>query len=399
MQRKVLGPLLGAQALSSAGTSISTVALALMVWELTGSALQMGGVMAAATFPLIITSLMGGAVLDRFSAKAVMVTADVGRAVLIFSMPFAAEFSAGLIYAVACLVGVFSAVFNPAQAKLTAELATPDYLVKANSYLGVCRDGAELIGYLVGGALVATIGYRLSFAIDSASYALSAALLLWLPRPGPRAEGGTRVGALLAEWPRVFLRLWRDPALRTNLLLAVVPCGLVMMSMPLSWALVLDEFAAGQFALGVMEASVAGGLIVGGLVISRMALRQDKNLYVLLALVSIAACMVGIRFSDYLWLSILLMGILGMVSVGMFVPSITMFQEAPARGDRGRLLAVRAGFGQVGATAGYFLGGLIGQAAGVRTGFMIAGLAILVSSLAIYLPYRWRVVRGIMLDV
>jgi MFS family permease len=400
MQNRVLRRLLSAQALSSAGTSISTVALVIMVGRLTGSALHMGAVMAVTTLPLIVTSWVGGAMLDRFSAKKVMIVADLARAAAIISLPFLAEVRVGLIYAVACLMGIFTAVFNPGQMKLTSELVGREELVKANSYLSVSRDGAELLGYLAGGALVAAVGYKWSFALDSLSYLASAALLLGLPRPTVRSQAPAPVRQLVAESPRVFMRLWRDPALRTNLLLAVFPLVFVMMSIPISYGLVLDVFKADDWAIGVLEASIAAGLIVGGLAISRMKLKQDKNLYVLLSLLLVAACLVGIRFSDYLGLSIWLMGMAGIANVGVFVPSITMFQEAPGEGDKGRLLAIRGGFGQVGSTIGFLVGGFVGQWLGVRTAFLVAGLAIIVVSLAIYTPYgvgiarRARMARG-----
>ena len=82
----------------------------------------MGGVLAISTFPLVVTSFVGGALLDRFSAKNVMVLSDVVRAVLIFSMPFLAEKAVGLIYVVAALIGVCSALFNPGQIKLVGDL-------------------------------------------------------------------------------------------------------------------------------------------------------------------------------------------------------------------------------------------------------------------------------------
>jgi len=385
---KVLGRLLAAQALSSAGTSISMVALVIMVGELTGSPLQMGGVLAVSTFPLIITSWIGGAVLDRFSAKALMVLADIARAVLIFALPYAAEVHVGLIYLVACLVGVFSAVFNPGQVKLTSELVTREQLVKANSYLSVSRDGAEFVGYLAGGALVAAVGYLLSFAIDAVSYLASALLLIGLPRPAPRPGPPARVVDLIAQSPVVFGRLWRHPGLRTNLLLAVFPVMGLMMCLPISYGLVLDVFQAEDWAIGVLEGAIAAGLILGGLMLSRMKLGKDKNLYVLLSLVVVSACFVGIRFSDYLWLSIALMGVAGVANVGVFVPSITMFQETATEGDKGRLLALRGGSGQVGSTVGFLLGGLVGEALGIRRAFLVAGLAVVVVSLAIYIPYR-----------
>ena len=388
MSLRVLRRLLAAQAFSSVGTSISTIALVIMVGELTGSALQMGGVMAVATFPLIITSWVGGALLDRFSAKRVMVVADLARAALILTLPFLAEARTGFIYGVAGLVGIFSAVFNPGQIKLTSELVEQEDLVKANSYLSVSRDGAELMGYLAGGALVAAVGYKLAFALDSASYIASAVLLVGLPKPAPRIGAPTPVRRLMAESPQVFMRLWRHPGLRTNLLLAVFPVMFVMMSMPLSYALVLEDFQAGDWAVGVLEGAIAGGLILGGLAISRMALKKDKNLYVLCALVVVAACLVGISFSDYLWLSILLMGIGGIANVGVFVPSVTMYQESCAECDKGRVMAVRAGFGQVGSTAGFLLGGFLGHALGIRPGFMVAGLAVMATSVLIYVSYR-----------
>ncbi len=83
-----------------------------------------------------------------------MVLADAARAVLIFSMPFLAQQATGLIYVVAALLGIFSALFNPGQIKLVGEVVEKEHLVKANSYLGISRDGAELIGYLLGGVLV-----------------------------------------------------------------------------------------------------------------------------------------------------------------------------------------------------------------------------------------------------
>ncbi len=130
MRFRVLGRILVAQALSSVGTSMSTVALAFMVYKLTGSVLHMGGVMAVSTFPLVVTSFVGGAVLDRFSAKNVMVLSDVARAVLIFSMPFLAREAVGLIYLVAALIGVCSALFNPGQIKLIGDLVDREHLVQ-----------------------------------------------------------------------------------------------------------------------------------------------------------------------------------------------------------------------------------------------------------------------------
>ena len=388
MRLHVLWRILAAQALSSLGSSMSTIALGFMVLQLTGSVLHMGAVMAVAVFPLVVTSWIGGAVLDRYNSKQVMIASDAARAVLIFVMPFVAERAVGLIYLISFLVGVGSAFFNPGQIKLISDLCDRQHLVRANSYLSVSRDGAELIGFLAGGVLVAAVGYRPAFFIDAGSYVLSGLFLLGLPRVA-RGPGRTEsVATLVAESPAVFLRMWRNPALRTNLLMAVFGLMFIVMTSPNAYALVLQVFDGGAFELGLMEMIVGAGLILGGLVMSRAKLTRDKNTYVAASYVTVAVCFAAVFFSNNLWACIALVGIAGFMNVGMFVPSITMFQEASSERDKGRLIAVRAGFGQVGSTAGFLLGGVLGAALGVQRLFLVAGLAAIGVILVIYVPYH-----------
>ncbi len=395
---RVVGRILLAQGLSSLGTSMSTVALAIMVYKITGSVLHMGGVLAAATLPLVVTAWIGGAFLDRYSARNVMVLADGARAVLIFAMPFVAVRAVSLIYVVAALMGIFSAVFNPGQIKLIGELLPKERLVKANSYLGVSRDGAELVGYLLGGvvASIATVtilgttitGYTLAFIVDAISYAVSGVLLIGLPRGLAHVGPVPKVRTLVAESPAVLGRLWRSPALRTNLLLAVFAAGALMMYMPNSYGLALQVFDKGAEGLAALEVFVAVGLIAGGLVFSRTRLKGDRNAYVILSLVAMATCLIAVSFSGLFWVSVVLMGLGGLANVGIFVPSITMFQEIPPTPDKGRLIALRSGLGQLGVAAGLVLGGLLGAQIGIKPAFFVAGAGAIVIGVLIYLPYR-----------
>jgi predicted MFS family arabinose efflux permease len=289
---------------------------------------------------------------------------------------------------VAALIGVCSALFNPGQIKLVGELVDGEHLVKTNSYLSVSRDGAELMGFLAAGVLVTYVGYTLTFMFDAASYLVSGLLLLGLPKALPRTEAAPRLMPLIVEAPKVLGRLWRQPGLRVNLLLATIAAAAVMMSVPNSYGLALDVFDRGASGLAVLEIFVASGLIVGGLVFSRLSLRGDKNRYVAFSLVAMGICLVVVSFSDFFYLSVVLMGLGGMANVGIFVPSITMFQQTPAARDKGRLIAVRAGFGQMGITAGFLLGGVLGAALGITQLFLVAGLAGIGLTSIIYLPYR-----------
>jgi predicted MFS family arabinose efflux permease len=82
------------------------------------------------------------------------------------------------------------------------------------------------------------------------------------------------------------------------------------------------------------------------------------------------------------------MGLAGVLSIGMTVPSITMFQELTANDDKGRLISLRTGFGQMGVTAGFLVGGGLGDGLGIVRTFLVAGVAAIGLSLFIYVPYR-----------
>ena len=388
LQARLLGRILTAQGLSSLGTSISTVAIAFMVYKITGSVLQMGGILAVSAFPLVVMSFVGGAFVDRYSGRSLMVASDLARAMLILLMPFAARQSTVYMYVIAGLVGVFSAVFNPSQVKLVGELMPRDYLVRANSYLSVSRDGAELIGYLVGAGLVTLVGYTLSFAIDALSYCISAFLLAGLPRVVNRSTGGQGIVALIGESPAVMVRLWKNAHLRTNLLFAVFPSAVIMMNVPNGYFLALKAFNGYPGAgLGALEVVTASGLILGGIAMSRLSLTGDKNRYVFWALLWMAVCLLLVSFTHLFWLQVGLIGLGALGNAGLFVSSITMFQELAPSEDKGRLIAVRSGFGQMGAAGGFLLGGALGSAFGIPRVFLLIGLMALVLAGVIYAPY------------
>ncbi len=367
---------------------MSSVALAFMVNEITGSVMHMGAVLAVSILPMAAASWIVGGFLDRYAAKRLMILADGARAALALCMPFVAGRSVVLVYVVAASIGVFSALFNPSQIKLVAECSRRERLVRVNSYMGMSRDGAELVGYLAGGAVVATFGYMPAFIADAGSYLLSAVLLLGLPSPGPSARVVPGLWPLVVDTPRVFRRLWATPSLRVNLLMALLPLCAISLYVPNAYALVLDVYRGGGFELGMLEWAVGTGLIVGAIVVSRVSLVGDRNLYVAASSVVVAFCIMGVFFAGTLWQSIALLGLAGFAGVGMSIPSITMMQELPSEEDKGRMISIRGGFGQLSAATAFLLGGILGQTIGIQLTFFVAGLSAAILTLLIYIPYR-----------
>ena len=281
------------------------------------------------------------------------------RAFMVLLMPLAASRSVALIYVVAAAMGVFSALFNPSQVKVVGELIPGEGLVKANSYLSIARDGAELGGYLVGGALVALVGYSVTFVIDAGSYLISAVLLFGLPINARFERAGAGLLRLLRESPRAVDAIWRSRALRTNALLALGPMLVIVMGTPAAYGLALDVFGRGSSRLchdggadGVrVDPGGDGGYPVGLQRRSQLVRgRLPRRYGIVFRGSGIGRQLLGLRWSCW--------RLAAAANVGAIVGSMTLLQELPPRPDKGRIIAVRIGFGQIAATGGLLLGGV-----------------------------------------
>jgi MFS family permease len=376
-----------AQGLSSLGTSISTVALAVMVFELTGSVLHMGAVLAASALPVMVVAFFGGALLDRYGGRNMMILADVCRAGLIVLMPLAAQRSIFYIYALSVGIGSFTALFNPAQVKLIGELAAREKLMRANAYMSIARDGCELGGFLVGGVLVATLGYTITFMIDAASYLASGAVLLAVIQLPRTREDQPPLATLVRESPAALKTIWSRPALRTNTLLALLPMAAVLMATPNGYALALQVFERGPQGFAMMEMLASLGWIVGGVICSRLAWQGDRNLFVTLSLLVMAVMLALVSAMAWFWAAVGLLVVAAVANVGVIVGSVTLFQELEERPDKGRIITMRTGLGQLAVTAGLLAGGVLGEVLGVRPLFLVAGVSVASLSLLVFLPY------------
>jgi len=383
-----------AQGLSSLGTSISTVALAVMIFDRTGSVFHMGGILASATLPLVVMSFVGGALLDRFEARRLMVIADVGRALLILSLPLVLGLSVGFVYLVSASIGILASIFNPSQVKLVGEVVRREDLIKSNSYLSIARDGSELAGYLIGGALVVTVGYFATFALDAATYLGSALLLFGLPRVLPVGPA-PRLWSLVRQSPRALGVIWSRPELRTNFLISLVPMSVLMMATPNAYALALDVYDVGARGFSIMEVITSLGWLAGGVLASRINYSGDRNTYVFVSMLGMAVCLGLVGLAQSFPLAVGLLAVGAVANVGMIVGSMTLFQEIEARPDKGRVIAIRSGFGQLASAAGLFMGGALGTLLGVERVFTLMGLVAGVLAIAVYAPYRLRDVRRV----
>ena len=133
--------------------------------------------------PAALTGLFGAPLIDRFSRKRLMIGSDVMRAVAVGSLLFAPSPSLAHFYVVAAFLGTFGALFRPSLAASLPNLVPRNRLVAANSVVASTFHISIMAGPMLGGLLATHLGTSSAFAINAASFAVSAAILVRLRLP------------------------------------------------------------------------------------------------------------------------------------------------------------------------------------------------------------------------
>jgi len=181
--------LVSGQTISNFGDGVALVALTLLVLDTTHSVTKLAWFAAARMTPLVAFLLVGGAIVDRFSRRVLLIISDVARAVL--TAVLVVMIASGLLrfwelIIFAILFGCFDAFFFPAMSALTPEIVPQELLPAMNAVRPLANNlMGSMIGPAVGGILAA-ISTSLAIGVDCATFVVSAtALLLMKPTPKP----------------------------------------------------------------------------------------------------------------------------------------------------------------------------------------------------------------------
>lgn len=192
-----------AQSASVIGDCIVIVALALFVIELTGSATDLGFVLAAASLPLVAFLLLGGVWADRLPRHRVMVVTDLVRFALhalLATLIFTDTVAIWQLIVIEALFGSAEAFFRPAANGLLPQTVPEGEIQQANGLSTLSNNIGEFAGPALATALVLGLGAGWAFALDAATFLISAALLSRV-RPRRRETTALQLAAAPAPAP------------------------------------------------------------------------------------------------------------------------------------------------------------------------------------------------------
>ena len=378
------------QSASTIGDRLVIPALALYVTDL-GSASDVGIVLAANAIPLLAFVLIGGVWADRLPRHRVMLVTDLVRAGLhglLAALIFAGAAEVWMVAAIEAAYGAAQAFFQPAYTGLVPQTVPDELLQEANAASFASGNVAAFVGPALATALVLGVGAGWAFAVDAATFIVSAALLARL-RPRSRGAAVTPSPLLVelrAGWSEFTSRswLWGIVALFSVLLLVSLAPYFVL------GATVAGDVYGSEAVFGTLAAALGAGTIIGSLIGFRWQPRWPMRTAMLVNLPWTAA------------IALFALGAPRALAVAAFVvggAGFSLFQvlwhTALAQRIPPHALSRVSSYDWLGSLAllplGYLLAGPIGEAYGAAEVLAVGalvGFALSVGGLAI--PDVWR---------
>lgn len=374
------------QTVSVIGDKVDQIALGILVYHVTGSALQMGIMLAISMLPAALFGMLAGAYVDRWDRRRTMIVADLLRAGLVFAVPFAAQLGIWLVYVLALGVAGVSLFFEPAKLSLIPDLVGSDDLMAANSLDSATVSVAELVGLALAGGLVAGVGYRAAFFFDAATYLVSAAFIWSITY---RAQGRLSLGS---GWREALKDAWAGtkyvaahPVLKDLLLIYSVAAAGLAASVTFTYWLAFERFPfnqpdGGAPALAVLEGAITCGLLFGSLAVGRSSPAHPAR-KLLSGLLVFGAVFAATAFAPSItWLvPLLLAG--GIANMFFYVPLATLLQTIASADMRGRVFAAKQTTSRVLSVVGFVAAGALVERFGLSVS--IVGVSALIAAAAL----------------
>jgi MFS family permease len=362
------------QLISQAGTWLTTIALTLLVLDLTHSGVAIGLLVACQFGPILMLGAWGGLVADRSDKRKLLLitqTLEMLQSFALAALAFMSHPPLAAFYVTALAGGFMLAFDNPTRRAFVAEMVPEGDVQNAVTLNSALMTSSRVIGPALAGVLVVTVGYAWCFLIDGLSYTAVIASLLMMRRADlrqppvvERARGQLRAAA---RYIREVPDLWIPLVMMT-----------VVGTLTFNFAVVLPLFvehtlhgSAGSFT--VLYSVLSVGSVIGALAAAHM--RVIDTQHVVYASCAFGAAMLCLAAAPTLLTAFPVAIFVGLTSVAFITASTAIVQVRADPLMRGRVLALQ-GMVLIGSTPiGGPLLGFICDTWGARAGLVLGAVA------------------------
>ena len=283
------------QSVSQVGNGLYLVALPFQILHLGGTPLQLGTGFTTYSIAQLLTTLYGGALVDRVPRRRVLLTTDFLSALavgVVAALGLTGNLRLWEIYAMSAFFGATFSFYQPALSAIMPELVPTEVLVPGNALRALSGRSARVLGPLLGGVVVAATGPSAAFTIDAASFLFSFVVFSFsrppVHEPPPQAS-------ILANIREGVAFTFSIPWLWVTIVGFAVTNGIFFAGFTVAQPLLVLNVLHGSAAtFGLIGATAAFGEVVGTLIVGNVRIKRlGVGVYVFSGLLGVGFAIYG----------------------------------------------------------------------------------------------------------
>jgi MFS family permease len=383
----------GSRTVAMLGAQATDVALLVQAKQLTNSPLPVGLLGLAEFVPLLVFSMYGGVLADRFDRKALMRWCEPALAACAGLLLVNALLPRPLLwplYAVAALITSVAAVQRPSFDAAVPRLVPKEQQTAAMALLSMSQTATVLAGSAIGGVLAITPGAYTVYALDAAGFIASFWFLSRLPAlPQPqRSRSGNRETVV-----RDIATSLRYAVSRKDLMGSyLVDLAAMIFAYPNALLPFMAAILHAPWAAGLMFAAPSAGAFIVSATSGWMNRVRRHGVAIAVAAATWGAALAALGLAPDVWVGLLLLAVAGGADEASAVFRSVLWNQTIPDELRGRMAGVELLSFGAGPAAGQLRGGVVARFAGSQVALVSGGLACIagVAAACLALPSFWR---------
>lgn len=335
------------QIFASMATWMDQVARGWLLYELTNSTLQLGLIRGVQAIPILLLSPLAGSAADRYSRKNQILVAQIVDGlffVIVAILIFTGRIEPWHVYVTAFAMSVVQTFQQPSRAAMVGDTVPTEHITNAIGLNSIIFNVARSAGPALAGFLIAVAGTGGAYAVQALCYFL-ATIWTWQLRTGqtPPEKARNRHGheesfaqSIIEGWKFS----WHNEAVRASLLIVICASMFIIPFMTLLPVFARDLLHVGATGQGLLLSAMGIGALFSSVLIASFGDRVPRINIMLAGVTLYGLIIAAFALSPWFKLSVLLMGMVGVVHVTSHALAQTVIQTYSPKEFRGRTMAL-----------------------------------------------------------
>lgn len=329
------------QAISLIGSWLQIVAQGWLVWDLTKSALALGIISAIGSLPILLFSLWGGVIVDRFPKRKILVLTQSAMMLLAFILGLLAVYhlvTVWIIAVLAFLLGSINAIDAPARQAFMIEMVNKESdLPSAIALTSGIFNGARVIGPSIAGFLIATVGIGWAFIANGISFAAVIVALLLMKIKEISNEMHPHPFSAIKEGVSYTLK---HPIIKTLLIFTGVASVFGWSYATILPLISQNIFNLGAAGLGYLYTASGVGAFLGVIIVSVFSKKINHLIFIFGGNLIFTAGIILFTFTTNFIVALFFLAIAGAGLVSQFSMINAAIQKSVVQKYRGRVMSL-----------------------------------------------------------